>query len=355
MNIAIIGAGNGGQALSGYLSMMGHSVRLYTRDRQKIEDIQAKDGVIQLEGRLSGQGRLEFISDRLEDVMHSAELVMVVTVANAHKELAQNMLPYLEDDQIVVLNPGRTGGAIEFRNYLSSVNCAKNVYIAEAQSLLYACRLKANGEVNVIGVKDEVLLSALPAKDTAHILDRIGEIFPSFKDGENVLRTSLENVGAIFHPVVILFNAATIERGESFYFYRDMTPDIANFIEKFDQERVDVGRAYGLELMPVRDWISHAYKDIAGDTLCDRMKNNPAYYDIIAPTSIYVRQIMEDIPTGIIPILELGKAAGLEMPLFESILNISSALLGIDFRAKGRTLQSLGLSGCDAQEILNRL
>ena len=83
------------------------------------------------------------------------------------------------------------------------------------------------------------------------------------------------------------------------------------------------------------------------------MKNNPAYYDILAPTSIYTRQLMEDIPTGVLPILELGRAAGLDMNLFDSMISICSKLLGIDFRHNGRTLSSLGLNNLSKDEILN--
>lgn len=81
--------------------------------------------------------------------------------------------------------------------------------------------------------------------------------------------------------------------------------------------------------------------------------NNPAYYDILAPSSIYTRQLMEDIPTGVLPMLELGKIAGIEMPLFESVLNICSQLLNVDFRKEGRTLEHLGLRNRSKEEILN--
>ena len=159
----------------------------------------------------------------------------------------------------------------------------------------------------------------------------------------------------IFHPCIVLFNAAAIERGDSFYFYRDMTNRVSEFIRKTDDERIILGKAYNIDLISANDWVSIAYKDIPGDNLCERMKNNPAYYDIIAPTSIYSRQLLEDIPTGIVPCLEFAKVAGVEMPLFQSILNICSELLGIDFMSKGRTLEKLGLKGLSVNEIIEKV
>ena len=85
-----------------------------------------------------------------------------------------------------------------------------------------------------------------------------------------------------------------------------MTPKIADFIEKFDRERLAVGKAYGIVLLSVSDWISYAYPGTPGDTLCEKMRNNPAYHDIKSPSTIFTRQLTEDIPTGVLPIMELG-------------------------------------------------
>ena len=170
---------------------------------------------------------------------------------------------------------------------------------------------------------------------------------------DNVLHTSLENIGAMFHPCVCLFNAATIERQDQFWFYRDMTDQVARFIEKFDAERIAVGKAYGIDLLSVKEWIKFAYKDTEGETLCERMKNNPAYHDIKAPGSIFTRQLTEDIPTGVLPIMELGKAAGVQVPLLESMVKTIEALLDMDLHTNGRSLKNLGLEGKTKEEILN--
>ena len=124
-------------------------------------------------------------------------------------------------------------------------------------------------------------------------------------------------------------------------------------IEKFDAERLAVGKAYGIDLLSVNEWIKFAYKDTKGTSLCERMKNNPAYHDIKAPGSIFTRQLTEDIPTGVLPIMELGKVAGVDVPLMSSMVVTIEALLGMDFHTNGRSLKNLGLSGMSKKEILN--
>lgn len=351
MKISVVGAGNGGQAIAGYAALNGYKVTLFDRNEAKIKELQEK-GTIELIGQVKGVGHISCFTSNIGDAVADADLVMITTVANAHAEIAKIMAPYIKEGQIIILNPGRTCGALVFKQALSVAGCDKRYYLGEAQTLVYACRIIENGVVNVIGVKDDVLLAALPASDTDHIIKKIYPLYPCFIKTDNVLRTGLENIGAIFHPCVCLFNAATIERQNEFYFYRDMTDQVATFIEKFDAERLAVGKAYGIDLLCVREWIKFAYNDTKGETLCERMKNNPAYYDIKGPGSIFTRQLTEDIPTGVLPIMELGKAAGVPTPLFQSMISVIESLLDMDFHTEGRSLKNLGLEGMNIEEIV---
>lgn len=340
--------------MAAHLASMGHRVRLYNRSLEKLAGI-VETRRITLSGALQLEGSLEFITDDLGKAVLGADLIMVVTTASAHRAIAGQLSPFLKDGQIVLLNPGRTCGALEFRNTLQEHGVKARVYVAEAQTLIYACRKVAEGMVNVIGVKDKVLVAAYPSADTRHVMDVLKPVFPCFHAADNVLQTSFENIGAMFHPSVVLFNAASIERGEKFYFYRDMTDGLARMIEEADRERIAVAAAYGISPIPAYEWVSYAYGGVEGNTLCERMQNNPAYYDILAPKTIYCRQITEDIPTGIVPFAQLGKAAGVPTPLFDSLISMCSILLGRDFMKEGRTLERLGLGGLSRDGILKKI
>lgn len=134
-----------------------------------------------------------------------------------------------------------------------------------------------------------------------------------------------------------------------------MTPGLANIIESLDAERLAVAKAYGIDLISAKDWISYAYNGVEGDSLCERMHNNPAYYDILAPTSINCRQITEDIPTGIVPMSEFGDVAGIHTPIMDSLIEMCSALMKRDFRKEGRTLKSIGLDKKSVDDILKAI
>lgn len=151
MEIAIIGAGNGGQAMAGHFSMLGHSIRLYNRSIEKIAPIVASKKV-QLYDKLDGSGMLKVVTDSIREAIIGAEIIMITTTANAHKDIATLIAPHLKDGQMIVLNPGRTLGAVEFLNAVRKIS-TKKVFVAEAQSLIYACRVTSPGNVNIIGVK----------------------------------------------------------------------------------------------------------------------------------------------------------------------------------------------------------
>jgi opine dehydrogenase len=55
--------------------------------------------------------------------------------------MAEKCAPHLKDRQIVILNPGRTYGANEFRHILRDEQKANaDVTVAETQTLLYVSR-----------------------------------------------------------------------------------------------------------------------------------------------------------------------------------------------------------------------
>ena len=164
MKITVIGAGNGGQAMAAHLSLLGHEVTLYTRSEVKAKILRAKGG-IRLEGCLNGTGHVAVYTSDLAAALRDAKIIMVATVANAHREMAIRMAPHLQQGQIVVLNPGRTGGAFEFRRALDECRFRRRICLVEAQTLVYACRLVEEGAVNIVGVKDEAGINPTQVTD----------------------------------------------------------------------------------------------------------------------------------------------------------------------------------------------
>lgn len=348
--VAILGAGNGAHAFAGDLAMRGYPTRLYNKFANEITDLQNARAVM-CEGELEGFGGLELITTDIAPVIADAEFIFVVVPANAHAFMAEACAPHLRDDQIIILNPGRTGGALEFRNVLNRLGVKARVFVAEAQTLLYTCRISGPARVRISMVKREVTLAAFPARDTRIVLERLNPLYPQFVAAADVLETGLDNIGAMFHPTTTILSVGRIESGVPFEFYCDMTPSIARFIEVMDAERIAVAKAYGAQAQSAREWLARSYPGITGNTLYERIQSNAAYRGIAAPRSIDARYIWEDVPTGLVPMVALGRIAKVPMPACEGLANIACALLGRDFWQDGRNARQLGIEGLDIAQV----
>jgi len=170
--------------------------------------------------------------------------------------------------------------------------------------------------------------------------------------GTNVLATSLENIGAVFHPALTILNAGWIEatRGDFEYYLQGITPSVAKILEKIDAERMAVARALGVRSVSAREWLYLSY-DSPGADLYDAIRNTRSYAGIKAPAGINHRYIWEDVPMSLVPIASLGAQLGVETPMIDTVIDLGSVLLGTDFRATGRTVESLGLAGMTVKEI----
>lgn len=345
----VLGAGNGGLAMAGHLAWMGFSVVLYNRTALRLQGV-VWHGGIELSGAVEGFAPIETTTN-LEKAVRGRDVVMVVTPATAHKDLARELAPLVEDGQTVVLNPGRTGGALEVRAVWDLAGVRARPILAETQTLLYAAR-GAGHRATIFRIKDSVPLATLPSYQIPRALELLKPAFPQFTAGSNVLSTSLDNIGAVFHPALTVLNAGWIEAtGGDFEYYLDgITPTLAAFLEAVDSERVAVAAALGMRSPTVREWLFSSYGS-AGKNLYEAIQNTAAYKGIRAPAAIDHRYVTEDVPMSLVPMASLGGACGVATPHIDLVIDLASTFHGVDYRRVGRTVDTLGLARRNVKEI----
>jgi opine dehydrogenase len=351
---AVIGAGHGGKAMAAHLALMGFKVSLYNRTASHVEVIKKRGG-IELDGGESGPhgfGKLALVTSNIGDAIKKAGVIMVVLPSSAHADVAASMAPHLKDKQIVILHPGRTCGALEFSKVIRDHGCKADVTIAEAETFIYASRSDGPAAARIFRIKEAIPLAALPATRTELALNAISEAYPQFIDGVNVLQTSLNNMGAIFHPALTLLNAGWIEATHGDYqFYIDgVTPSVARMLEVLDRERVTVASALGIRARTALEWLKLAY-DTTGTDLHEAIHNQPGYYGIKAPPTLNHRYLFEDIPMSLVPIASLGNRYGVSVRGMESIIRIGSIIHRTDYWRRGRTVEKLGLQEWSVSEL----
>lgn len=345
LSFAVIGAGSGGQALAGYLAAMGHRVNLYNRSIEKIKDI-INQGYIELQGIINCRGKLNLVTNNLERAVKNTQIIMVVLPANAHRQLAAKLAPLVTEGQYIVLNPGRTGGALEFKNIFTLQNQFKHIPIVEAQTLLFACRCLSPGVVKIFSKKTEVKTAAFPATATQDFLSLIEESLPEFVPAPNVLYTSFNNIGAVLHPIPTILNCGRIEStgGNFQYYIEGVTPAIEKVILRVDRERMSVAKALGVEAISLMDWLSTTYGS-KGDSLCEALESTQGYWGIMAPPTMDTRYIFEDVPQSLVPIQDMGMHLGIPTPTIGSMIHLASVMHGVDYMKYGRRVADMGLGG----------
>jgi len=350
--VAVLGAGACGLALAGHLALLGQRVTLYNRSGERLQPLRNAGGV-RLRGAISGLGVLAEITADVRRTVVSAPLLLVAVPAYAHRDVAVAIAPWLTADHCVVLLPGRTGGALEVRAALTAVGVSSKVTVAETQTVLHTCRVdETQFAVDLHAVKRTVAVAALPADRTAAVVSTLAQLLPQFEAAPDVLHTSLGNVGCILHPAPTLLNTGWVEtlRTQFLHYYEGITQSVGRVLERLDAERVAMARALGVQVPTAIQWLDDAY-GARGDTLYDAIQSNPAYRRIAAPSSLHHRFLMEDIPTGLVPLTELASLVGVPCPLTELFIELGRAACGVDFRRCGRTLERMGLAGMSAEAV----
>ena len=83
--------------------------------------------------------------------------------------------------------------------------------------------------------------------------------------------------------------------------------------------------------------------------------NTASYRGIKAPPSIDHRYISEDVPMSLVPLSSLGAMLGVPTPAIDMIIQLGSILHSTNYRAVGRTVESLGLAGLSVKQIRQRV
>lgn len=353
-NVTVIGAGNGGLSIAAWMALKGCCVNLYDKFEETLVDVRNAGGATLKSPSLNGVACFNVVSSDIEAALAGSEIIMVATPASAHREVAAACAHLLSEGQTVVLNPGRTAGAIEFRKVVKEHAPDAKFTVAEAQSLIFACRKGLHAETSVYKVKQHMPLAALPAAKTGEVVRLLQPWFPQFVAAENVLETSLMNIGSVFHPIPAILNIARIDAGENFEHYmQGISPSVANVLERLDLERTAIAAAMKVKTMGVKVWLEDVYGAKTSDTinLYEAVQRQEQYRGIPAPKDPFSRYISEDVPTGLVPLSELGRIAGVETPLMDAIVILAGSIHKCDYRVSGRNLRSLGLDGMSVDEM----
>jgi opine dehydrogenase len=297
----------------------------------------------------------------LRAAIRDAEVGVVALPTFAHGSIARDLaaagwlstLP-------VVLNPGHTGGALEFsRAWQTAAGGPRPARpvppVAELSTLTYVARQLAPGSVTVTGRARTVRVASLPGGGAAVAAAR--SLFPAATPVPDVIASGLSNVNLVLHPPGAILAAAWVEAtGGDFTFYvQAMTPGVGRVLEALDAERLAVARAFGHELPNLIEEmraIGTVEPQTPADTpFAEAIAAADANRLIRAPGSFDHRYYREDFGHCVLAFTEIARIAGVAVPVAGSLFTIAEHLLGGDLRDRGRTAQAMGIDGLTKAEL----
>lgn len=346
--ICVIGAGNGGSAIAGDMTLAGHRCRLFEFPEyaENLKPIAAQGGIHVTGIARTGFAKVTMATSDLAEAVRGADLIMVTTQALAHERVARELGPHLSDGQTVILWPG-SGGTLVFRKVWNEIGMDRRIFLAEGVTFPYCCRrLQGPGTVNIHRIDGpRMLLAALPAKDTEAVLKALAGTYADVvKPAVSILEPALYNVNIIVHPVGALLNMGRIEhsKGEFWMYKEGLTPSVKKVIYRMDAERMALFKA--LKYPPYTyDQIFWGSFNMSVDEFAKTSSQGPF--------SMQDRYVTEDIPAGVSLTVSIGRKAKVPMPTYETMIHLASVVNDTDFYGKGRTLENLGLAGLNLEEL----
>lgn len=344
MKVTIIGCGNAG---------LIHAAKIYEKGENEVCLLKTSqtnsvyfDKIVAEGGYrvhdLTNRGKDFFVRPALVTrdaklAMNFADVVLIMTTTLQHEAVARLIGPYAHDGQVIAMCPGYMGSLI-FKQYVTA-----DVIYSEWETTAYNGRVMDNEYVKITFYNPRNAISVLPVSQSNRVLSVFSQLFDNTHYlRKNILESALHNPNMIVHTIGMTFSASRIEysKGE-FWMYREaFTDSIVNVINAFDKQKNEVLKAYGCEPL---DYFEAAKWRNEEDLSVDAMTSFRSFADSSnkGPMFLRHRYLLEDVPMGLGLFISLGKVAGVDTSIAESIMTLGGALLGEDFKRQARSIQYL--------------
>jgi len=353
MKVTVLGAGNGGCALSYHLVQMGHEVLLYqdpnfehlfkeVKETGQIVAVRETEGVL---AELHGVAKLTRATCDVKEACEFSNILMLIVPAYAQGITFKACLPHLTQSHLFISLPGNFAfldyakvmhqasgkeGAVDLKEMK---NLTSLYAFIETSTIPYACRLLGGNRVFIGGMKKSMEVGVLPSHKSDLVIQMIKPLFTlNLQKNTNVIETGLCNLNFILHPPITIYNAGRIESTKGdFLFYKDgLQPGVANIMQGLDNERVAIAKALNLKCESIvpswRKW----YNIPELNDMSEIPAKAKPYQFVRAPDSLNNRYITEDLVYVLIPILKyIARPLNIPTPIADAIVTSAKVLSGL--------------------------
>jgi opine dehydrogenase len=355
--IAVLGAGSGGFMCAADLGSMGYEVALFSRELDRIRGVKEKGAieVLDIDSKPTRMcGKVALATSDIREAVRGAQVILNPIPYFACEEYARMVLPHLEEGQVVIYL-GKGGACLTWAKVMRELGIRRKVFLADTNTLPYGASRMGDHQVRLENRTQNLILATFPGRDVDAVAAVAEQLFTKahgydIRRGQNAIDSILVDYNAITHTPPMVCNAARIELGEKPFFLfgkRENTPSVVRLIERIDRERMAIGEALGLKQWTLEEEIKMVKWNPHGEDFVLPLYeaiHTPFLEVCEGPYTLDTRHLKEDIPYGLVTYSSLGRMLGVPTPVTDAIITMSEVLLSKDFRAMGRTVQSMGIN-----------
>ncbi len=351
MKIAVLGGGNGAHATAAELALGGHAVRLWRRDATGLEAVRKAGGITLVAEGKPAKATLAAVTADLAEAVDGADVIVVVTPATAHEDVARRLGSHLTEGQVVLLTPG-TFGAYVMAREIGRDGGRMPLAFAETGTLPYLARLSGPSEVKAPVRAANLPAGVFPAARSKDVLTTLRQLYPTIRPCVDVLDTALTNAGPVIHPPLVLLNAGAIDRGRFDIHAAGTMASAQRLIEAVDAERLASRSGWGYpkphyELATYYDE-RRAAEGLYGAGARAKLEASGLWNETL---TFEHRYVTEDAALGLSLLESAARTVSIDSPAVSGLLLVFGALLGRRLSGQGRDLAHLGLGDLLLREI----
>lgn len=395
--IAVLGGGAVGKTCAADIKLAGREVRLYDImpfAKETLKDLD-KTGIlfdgIQRNKYLfmrSGHAHLDVVTSNIEEAVKGAGHIVVASGAWGHEPIFRELIPHLEDGQIINIFTDNFGSLL-LRRMMREMNCTKKVIIGGWSSAPYGTRVEMLGNFRFphVSAKYRAITlrgAALPMADTEAFLEAAKHL-PCMDAvtqgdgptaGNTILDVDFANVNPVIHVPATILGVSTMENWgvifggydkNSYSMYcHGLSPSIAEVQFQFYNEEIAVAEAIGVGVPSYKKDMFFSRRSVLTQEYMGLDENGndnvifpldqPSDEGNSGPNSIHHRYLTEDVPIGCKIYYDLGVQYGVSTPIIGSMIVLAGAMHQKNFfESSPYTLEYLGIDKMSKEELLDYL
>lgn len=342
MKIAIVGTGGVALATAALLNQKGHAACLVS--------LSGKGGEALASGQITATGAIETtapveLAHSPASAVQSTDHIIIATSADRYISMLREIIPYVENRHNILISGELSQLSAVLENELRAIG--KNPRITSLASTLVTGRRREGATVHVGLIRKSVLaFSKTPDTQPGGIRSWNDLLGGSLVECDNPARILFSNLNPIVHAPNALCNFTRIEKGEDWSNYGGITSGVAKLLQAFDAERLQIGSALGIDLVPYEENFARAQgfetrkplHEMAAE-VHEKRGGLPK-----GPTDITTRYITEDVPFGLVVLEKIGSLQKIATPVTSSLITVFSAIYGREFRDENPFLEQLDVA-----------